>query len=183
MSWFRRSAQPPPLPAQVRAGLALPRGERLLAHAMLTNGGWVVATTSALVLVDPVNGPDAGPGTPRARYLWHDVAEANWDPHERVVDVHWAHPSPSPLRLQLEDHETFLPEVLRERVMSTYVLSQRVIVRGKRGVTVAIRRHSVDGSLLSQAVADDGVDLERPKVASEVASLTRELAAQVGLVL
>lgn len=180
MSWLRRSAQPPPLPAQVRAGLALPRGERVLAHAMLTNGGWVVATSSALMLVDPVTGANAGPGTPRARHLWHEVAEAIWDPSEHVVDVHWALPLPS-LRLLLEDHQTFLPEVLRERVMSTYVLSQRLALQGKRGVTVAIRRHSVDGSLLSQAVADDGVDLERPQVADRVATLTRELAAQVGL--
>jgi len=148
---------------------------------MLTNGGWVVATTYALVLVDPVNGPDAGPGTPRARYLWHDVAEATWSPQERVVDVVWAQSSAA-LQLQLEDHETYLPEVLRERVMSTYVLSQRVAVQGRRGVTVAIRRHSVDGSLFSQAVPDDGVDLERPKVADQVASLTRVLAAQAGLV-
>jgi hypothetical protein len=35
MPWFRRSAQPPPLPAQVRAGLGLGRAERLLTHAML----------------------------------------------------------------------------------------------------------------------------------------------------
>jgi len=78
VSWFRRSAQPLPLPAQVRAGLSLPRGERLLAHAMLANGGWVVATSAALVVVDPVTGPQAGPGTPRARHLWHEVSEATW---------------------------------------------------------------------------------------------------------
>lgn len=65
--------------------------------------------------------------------------------------------------------------------MSTYVVSQRVSVPGTRGVTVAIRRHSVDGTLFSQAVPDAGVDTERPQVAHQVAALTRELAAQVGL--
>ncbi len=181
MPWFRRAEQPPPLPAQVRAGLGLPRGERMLAHAMLASGGWVVATSAALVVVDPVTGPDAGPGTPRARHLWHEVAEATWTPEERLVEVHWVSADPS-LRLVLDDHETFLPEALRERVMSTYVLSQRVSVRGTHGVTVAIRRHAVDGSLFSQAVPDAGIDLRGPHVADRVASLTRDLAAQVGLV-
>lgn len=179
MPWFRRAAQPPPLPPQVRAGLGLPRGERVLAHAMLAGGGWVLATSSALVLVDPVTGPDAGPGTPSARHLWHEVAEATWDPEQRAIDVDLI-PS-SRLRLVLDDGDGFLPEVLRERVMSTYVLSQRVSVRGTRGVTVAIRRHAVDGTLFSQAVPDAGVDLERPGVADQVAAMTRELAAQVGM--
>lgn len=182
MPWFRRSAQPLPLPAQVRAGLGLPRGERLLAHAMLANGGWAVATSAALVVVDPVTGPQAGPGTPRARHLWHEVGEATWAPAERRVDVHWVAPASPPLHLLLDDRDGYLPEVVRERVMSTYVLSQRVTVRGKRGVTVAIRRNAVDGTLFSQAVPDAGVDLERPEVAEQVAALTRDLAAQAGLV-
>lgn len=181
MPWFRRAEQPPPLPAQVRAGLGLPRGERLLAHAMLADGGWVLATSAALVVVDPVTGPHAGPGTPRSRHLWHEVAEATWAPQERVVEVHWVSSS-GLLRLVLDDHDSFLPEVVRERVMSTYVLSQRVAVRGTRGVTVAIRRHVVDGTLFAQALPDAGIDLERPTVADQVATLTRELAAQVGLV-
>lgn len=180
MPWLRRAERPPPLPAQVRAGLGLARGERVLAHAMLADGGWVLATSAALVVIGPVTGPDAGPGTPRARHLWHEVSEATWSPDVRAVEVHWVRPSP-PLRLLLDEHESFLPEVLRERVMSTYVVSQRVSVRGTRGVTVAIRRHSVDGTLFSQAVPDAGVDTERPQVADQVAALTRELAAQVGL--
>jgi hypothetical protein len=61
------------------------------------------------------------------------------------------------------------------------VLSERVPVRGRRGVTVAIRRHAVDGSLFSQAVPDAGIDLDRPQVADQVATLTRDLSAQVGL--
>lgn len=180
MFWFGRSTQPPPLPPQVRSGLGLRRGERLLAHAMLADGGWVVASSVALVLVGPVHGAAAGPGTPRAHHLWHEVAEAIWTPDERSIDVYWVAPT-APLRLVLDESQTYLPEVLRERVMSTYVLSQRVSVRGRRGVTVAIRRHAVDGSLFSQVVPDEGVDLERPQVADQVAALTRDLSAQVGL--
>ncbi len=165
----------------MRAGLGLARGERLLAYAMLAGGGWVVATSVALVVVDPVTGPDAGPGTPRARHLWHEVSEATWSPEERTVVVDLVSSAEPSLRLRIDDHDSYLPEVIRERVMSTYVLSQRVPVRGKAGVTVAVRRHSRDGTLFTQAVADAGVDLERPQVADQVTALTRELASQVGL--
>lgn len=103
MPWLHRAERSPPLPAQVRAGLGLARGERVLAHAMLADGGWVLATSAALVVIGPVTGPDAGPGTPRARHLWHEVSEATWSPDVRAVDVHWVTPSP-PLRLLLDEH-------------------------------------------------------------------------------
>lgn len=176
---FRRGVPPLALPAQVRSGLGLARGERVLSHAMLTNGGWLVATTAALVVVDPVHGPDAGPGTPRARYLWHEVTEATWDPQQRTIDVHVV--ALPHQRLHLDDHDSPVPVVLRERVTSTYVCSRRIVVRARRGVVVAIRRHAVDGSLFSQAVPDEGVDLDDPRVADQVASVARELAEEAGL--
>ena len=179
MPLFRRGVPPLALPPQVRAGLGLARGERVLSHAMLTNGGWLVATSAALIVIDPVHGPDAGPGTPRARHPWHEVTEAVWDPRERTVDVHGV--ARAQLRLHLEDHDSTVPVVLRERVMSTYVVSRRIVVRGRRGVIVAIRRHAMDGSLFSQVVPDDGVDLDQPLVADQVASVARELAAEAGL--
>jgi hypothetical protein len=180
MSWTRRSDRVPPLPAQVREGLALRRGERLLAHCQRAEGGWAIATTSALVLVDPIDGPLHGPGTPSERRLWHDVAEATWDPDTLAVEIRWADGAAGS-RVLLAEPVGKLPEVLRERVMSTYVLSQRLAVRGRRGVTVAVRRHAVDGSLFTQTVADEGISTVRPQVADQVAALTRDLAEQAGL--
>jgi hypothetical protein len=165
----------------VRAGLGLGRHERLLAAARLQDGGWLVTTSTALVAVDVAAAADDVDAGPVLRHLWHDVAEATWDPEDRTVAVRWAAPGEPPLRLRLADPSGSVPEVLRERVMSTYVLSQRVPVRGRRGVTVAVRRHAVDGSLLVQAVPDDGIDPSRPATADKVAELARELAAQVGL--
>ncbi|KQX69541.1 hypothetical protein [Angustibacter sp. Root456] len=180
MPWLRRSDRLPALPAQVREGLALRRGERLLAHAQRLDGGWVIATSAALVLVDPVDGPLKGPGTPSERRWWHDVADATWDPDTSSFAIRWADGSPSS-SLALSEPVANLPQVLRERVMSTFVLSQRVPVRGRRGVTVAVRRHAVDGTLFMQQVPDDGVNLTRAAVADQVAALTRDLAEQAGL--
>jgi hypothetical protein len=216
MRWPRRPAAPHPLPDDVRARLRLDRHERVLAAAALEDGGWLVTTSTALLLADvgpdavhdvrqdvgqeagqhvgldagPDLGPGAGPdaradaspeGRPVVRHLWHEVAEATWEPEERVLVVRWATPGEPAVRLQLAEPLGAVPEVVRERVMSTYVLSQRVPVRGRRGVTVAVRRHAVDGSLLVQTVPDAGIDLRRPETAERVAALARELAQQVGL--
>ena len=178
--WWRRDDRVPPLPAQVREGLGLQRGERVLAHAGRADGGWVIATTAALVLVDAIEGPVPGPGTPSTRRWWHDVAEATWDPQTRAVVVRWADGSAG-LSALLDEPVGRLPEVVRERVMSTYVLSQRLSVQGRRGVTVAVRRHAVHGTLFTQAVADEGLNTRRAQVADQVAALTRDLAEQAGL--
>src|SRR4051794_18135596 len=87
MSFWHRAERVPPLPAQVRAGLALRRGERVLAYGQRADGGWAIATTAAVVLVDSVEGPTPGPGTPTLRRLWHEVAEASWDPETESVDI------------------------------------------------------------------------------------------------
>lgn len=179
MRWPRRAEPVAPLPAQVREGLGLARGERILAHATLVAGGWLVATTSALVLVDPIEGPASGPGTPRVRAPWHDVAEAVWTSEDRSLHVRWVSEENEQVLL-LGPGESHLPEVVRERVMSTYVLSKRVEVQGRRGVTVAVRRRA-DASLVVQAVPDAGVDLLRPSVAEAVEAAARGLRDQVGL--
>lgn len=179
MRWPRRAEPVAPLPAQVREGLGLARGERVLAHASLAAGGWVVATTTALVLVDPIEGPASGPGTPRVRAPWHDVAEAVWTSDDRCLNVRWVSDVGEEVLL-LGPGESYLPEVVRERVMSTYVLSKRLDVQGRRGVTVAVRRRA-DASLVVQVVADAGVDLLRPSVAEAVEGAARDLRNQVGL--
>ncbi|HET8617267.1 MAG TPA: hypothetical protein VFL94_17255 [Actinomycetales bacterium] len=180
MRWLRRPEPTPPLPAQVREGLGLARSERVLAHATVAAGGWLVATTHALVVVDPIDGPASGPGTPRLRVPWYEVAEATWTSDDRTLHVRWVSPDEPEQAHLLGSGETYLPEVVRERVMSTYVLSQRVDVRGRRGVTVAVRRRP-DAALVVQAVADPGVDLLRPAVAEQVSAAARHLRSQVGL--
>ena len=156
----------------MRSRLELGRHERLLAAARLEDGGWVVTSSVALLVADV---------GPVVRHPWHEVAEATWEPETREVDVRWATPGEPAARLRLAEPPGRVPEVVRERVMSTYVLSQRVPVRGRCGVTVAVRRHAADGSLLVQTVPDEGIDPRRPETAERVAAMARELAAQVGL--
>ena len=172
MRWPRRRSGRQALPEQLRARLQLGRHERLLASSRLDDDGWVVASSEALLVADDAR---------VIRHAWHEVAEATWDPESRVVAVRWATPGEPQLLLRLGDQPGRVPEVVRERVMSTYVLSQRVPVRGRRGVTVAVRRDASDGSLLVQAVPDEGIDPQRPETADKVAAMARDLAEQVGL--
>jgi hypothetical protein len=140
----------------------------------------LVATTTALVLVDPIDGPASGPGTPRVRTPWHDIAEAVWRADERTLRVRWVTGDDGEQLLLLGEGESYFPEVVRERVMSTYVISRRVAGAGRRGVTVAVRRRA-DATLVVQAVADPGVDMLRPGIAAAVAEAARDLREQVGL--
>ena len=174
MRWLRRTPSPQSLPDDVRSRLDLDRHERVLAAALLDDGGWVVTSSVALLVAHGGSGAVV-------RGPWHEVAEATWEPETREVAVRWATPGEPALLLRLGDAPGRVPEVLRERVMSTYVLSQRVPVRGRRGVTVAVRRNALDGSLLVQTVPDEGIDLRRPETAERVAAMARELGEQVGL--
>lgn len=173
MPSLRRGPRVPTLPDPARATLDLGRRERVLAHARRPDGGWAVATSGALALV----GPDDALGLRRP---WHEVAEATWDPDEQALEVRWVDDRDG-VRVLLAEPVGRLPEVLRERVMSSYVLSQRLAVRGRRGVMVAVRQHSGDGTLFTQVVPDEGISVRRPEVAEQVAALTRDLAEQAGL--
>jgi hypothetical protein len=172
MRWPRRRSSGSALPDEVRSRLPLGRHERVLAASRLDDDTWVVASSVALLVVG---------GGRVVRHAWHEVAEATWEPETRLVAVRWANPGESPLLLRLGEEPGRVPEVVRERVMSTYVLSQRVPVRGRRGVTVAVRRDAGDGTLMVQAVPDEGIDPQRPETAEKVAAMARDLAEQVGL--
>lgn len=140
----------------------------------------MIATSAVFVLVEPIHGPLRGPGTPSLRRPWHEVAEATWSPDTHQIEVRWVDGGP-PTTVRLGELVGLLPDVVRERVMSTYILSQRVPVRGRRGVTVAVRRDALSGTLFTQAVPDHGIDPDRPHVVEQVEALTRDLAEQAGM--
>ncbi len=159
------------LPAEVRAQLDLHRGERVLAAGHLLRGGWVVATTLALHTADG--------GEPRRR-TWDEVAGAVWSDTASMLQVTWADGS-RPLTVELVPGEGLLPEVVRERVESSVVLSRRFTVQGRRGVKVAIRRAHHGADLITQVIADRGVDLREPEVAARVRAELADLREQAGM--
>lgn len=162
----------------------------MLAAAAVDPHGWLVAGAQTLTLLRPAaEVPGAGERTAAdpaglvvaSRTPWHQVVEALWRPDARELHLR-CHPAGAGDRIvRLAGGDTSLPEVVRERVMSTYVLSDRVAVRGRYGVTVAIRRDVVGGTLFVQTVPDEGVERLGPDVAARVHDLGAALAAQAGM--
>ncbi len=151
--------------------LDLGRGERVLAAGRLRRGGWVVATNVALHAVDN--------GEPLRR-TWDEVAGAVWSDTASMLQVTWADGG-RPLTVELVAGEGLLPEVVRERVEASVVLSRRLTVQGRRGVRVAIRRAHHGADLVTQVIADRGVDLHEPEVAARVRAELADLREQAGL--
>ena len=149
--------------------------ERHLAAAELADGGRAVATTAGLAVV---SGDDDG-ALLTLRRPWCDVDRAAFDPERSVLTVEWVDAGPG-LRLQMTDPTvTNLPAVLHERVLWSVVLAETVDVPGGR-VKVAVRRRP-DGSLFSQALAEEGVDLARPEIAHVVNATESNLRGACGL--
>ena len=162
-----RAHSAPPVPAEVAGELGLGRGERVLAWSPLVGGGAAVATLSRLMLLLPGGKVVSG--------SWADVDRAAWDADSGTVAVWWSgRRQPTPL--EVEDPSR-LPEVIRERVQSSVVLSGSVTVPGGRQVRVALRRTD-GGGLATQAVAPPGVRLSDPEVADTVGRALAALRAE-----
>lgn len=147
---FRRGAR---LPDDVRAGLPLQPGERVIAFAHERGDGWVVATERALLAGD-------------RRTEWTDVTHAQWYDEEQVLAVDLLPGGPPSFRLSLAEPGR-LPETVRERVMASIVLSRRISLPGGAARVVARRADRSDETVW-QVVADEGTDLADPAVRERV---------------
>jgi hypothetical protein len=160
------------LPPAARRAVPPTAGEKVLASAELADDGWVVATTADLALVGATEHL-------LLRRPWCDVDRAAFDPHRQVLTVEWVDAAPD-LALHLADPaRTNLPAVVRERVLWSVVLAETTDVPGG-SVRIAVRRRS-DGSLFSQAVAGEGVDLARQDVTDVVDVIESRLRSACGL--
>jgi hypothetical protein len=167
---FRRPVRRPSLPGEVRQVLQLDASARALAWSPLTPGGWAVATPAGLRALLP-----SGVLLDRP---WTDVDHAVWDRDAQMIAVWWVGSrQPTPLEV---GEESFLPEVIHERVRSSLVLTHEVPVPGGRTVRVALRK-AADGGLSTQVVAGRGVRLSDPEVAALVARAEAGLRSEAGI--
>lgn len=160
MAIFRRRAA---------ADLSLSRGERVLEVVPVTDEVEVVATTDRLV-VRRAREPDW-------ERRWIEVDHATWDDEERALQVVDVAGGGTTLDL-VEDGQLGLAQVVRERVQSTLVTWQTVLVPGGE-VKVAVRK---DGDrLVLQEVPTPGADVTGEPAATAIARARRDLASSVGL--
>jgi hypothetical protein len=158
------------VPAEVSAALGLTRADRVLAWSPLVGGGAAVATVDGLRVLTPRGTPVAG--------AWVEIDHAAWDADSRTVAVWWTDRRVA-TPLEVED-DSRLPEVIRERVQSSVLLTATVEVPGGKQVRVALRRGR-DGELSTQALPPPGVRLDDPGVGERVAAALADLRAEAGI--
>jgi len=160
-----------PLPTDAAEALGLDGSDRVLAWSLLAGGGAAAATVDGLRIV-----------TPRGKLIsreWLDVDHAAWDQESAMLAVWWVG-SRQTTPLEIVDDEGRLPEVVRERVQSSVVLSTDVPLPGGRTGKVALRR-GPDGRLVTQNVLPPGLKADAPGVAPRLERAAAELRSEAGL--
>ena len=167
-------------PAEVQE--VVPSGERVLAWSRVTPGGVAVATDAALYL--PIDGTEArrvGQAAPVGlRLAWDLISKATFS--EAAVLVVEGRPEPRARdrawRVVLEEPGS-LPTVVYERVTSSVVVSERVVLRGELGARIVARRAG-DG-LRWTVTFDAGLDPRDPTLRAEADEALAELRATLGV--
>lgn len=160
----------PDLPDDARDLLGVGARERVLAWGVLAGGGWAAALADRIVVLDP-----RGRLTERP---WTAVDHAAWDDESRTLAVWWVG-SRTPAPLEIGD-DTFLPEVVHERVRASVVLSREVDLPGGGRVVVALRK-TPGGDLSTSVSPGRGVRLADPDVGARVRAAENALRDEAGL--
>ncbi len=161
------------LPDALRRAVELAPGDRILASAELVDGYWGVATRRQLAVLDADARMIAGGP-------WCDVDRAAFDPVTGTVAISWVE-GQAPTAMEIANPKRLaLVQTVRERVQWSVVLSESVEIGPERYVKVAVRRDG-DGSLFSQVVADEGVDLDNPEIAAKVDAAELRVRSASGL--
>ena len=172
MGWLQR-LRPPTVEASMRPALALDPRDRVLAFAVdETTGAHVVATTHHLALV-------SADGRLVWKRPWHEAESGVWRDDSSLLTVLWVGRR-QPEQWQLRNAAVLLLAV-RDRIQSSVVLSDEVLLQGARTVRVVIRQDLASGALVEQVVPGRGVDLSDPDVGRLVAEHLERLRLEVGL--
>jgi hypothetical protein len=153
------------LPATVRDGLALERGERVLAYAAARDGSHVVTTDRALHLPGGI------------RMAWERVEQAAWQDGWLHVRGHGG----------AEEHHVRLtepgsvPETVQERVTATIVVNHQAALPGGGRVRIVGRRPPGGDAIRWTFVFDAGADPDDPSLRAQAEQRLAELRRQTGL--
>jgi hypothetical protein len=161
---------------RARPPVEVTAGERLLAWAPLTEGGWVAGTRDALYL-------------PLVRLPWEEVEAADWDndlARLRVSEVgQWGLPRAEhafSLDVSVPSEAHRFLQLLRERITASVLLVRHVPITGKRGVRVVGRRAPSGRTPVQWVYAYDvGIDPTDPVVQAAAASALASAQSDVGL--
>lgn len=111
---------------------------------------------------------------------WHMVDTGTWADETGLLTVNWVDKAPASVWELGVDPGTF-PQVLRERVQATVVLSDEVDLGAKRRARVVVRKDLANGALMGQTILGRGVRSTDPGVREDTRAALDRLREQVGL--
>ena len=149
----------------------LPDGDRVVAFAPLRDGGWAVASRSALLLVSA--------GSEAVRHGWDEVEHGSWDGDAEMLTIRWVDGSPATTIAPVAPVGLAFPEAFRERVQWSVVHVERATLRPGVTAQVVIRRDD-SGALGSRTTVDGGWPLSESE-RLVVARLEHSARGAVGL--
>ena len=167
VKWRRR------IPAEIGAAVELDRGERSLAWTTDMAGRHIVATDHDLILQrnPPVY----------ERIGWESIDQASYADGELSLTLVPTNDEPAArLRIPVGD-DTRLAVVIRDRVTSSIVVNQHMMLEGRRGLRVVARRRFGDPRLRWGYVADSGTTLDQTLRAA-ADDLVEQVQRESGLV-
>jgi len=151
--------------------VTLAKGERTLASARAADGSWAVGTDRALHLAD---GLELG---------WHQVDSARWvgdDSVLEVVTLPEGMTPPQTYRIELPDPGQ-LPELVRERVTSSIVVSERVVLAGGAGARIIARRVPGGEGVRWSVIYEEGVSRSDPRLQAATREAVARLQMRLGV--
>ena len=173
MRW-QRAIRRRTVPAQLRAQLALSRGELVLAAGYGQDGNCVlIATDRALYHRTSTH--------MWSRLGWELITSLTWDTAGgRLVITGLAGIAPPPTAVLLRDCG-HLPELAEERITHTRLGCWTVMLNGQRRVLAEARRRPVTGELLWIVTSEDGFNLSERHARGQVAGALTQLRDELGI--
>ncbi len=141
------------IPTEICAAVGLDRGERALAWTTDIAGRHIVATDRDLILQRNPPGYE--------RIGWESIDQASYANEVLSLTLVPADGDPSArLRIPVGD-DTKLAVVIRDRVTSSIVVNQHMVVEGNKGLRIVARRRFGDSTLRWGYVADSGMTVDQ----------------------
>lgn len=175
MGIFSRRTSQAAVPDEVVAALECTRGERVLAHVVDdNNGAYVVATTLRVAAVTP-------DGRVVLERPWHEVDTGQWSTDTRTLTASWVDHA-RPAQWTFRDQTSRLPEVFKERVNATVLVTEPLGLSGpRRKGRVVLRKDLRTQQVFVQQVLGRSTDRHDPDVVEALDRVSAFLAEQAGL--